>query len=235
MRSRSRGTVRLVSADPASPPEIRFNYMSHPDDWIDMRSCVRLTREIFAQPAFDPYRGAELAPGGAVQSDAEIDAFVRATVQSAYHPTGTCKMGTDAMAVVDPSNRVHGMEGLRVVDSSVMPRIATGNLNAPTRDDRGEGGRRDPRARAAAAVGRAGLCGARVGTHPTLNGFAAQFREFAHQRLVIPRQIVDLVFQSNELFFEPSEHVFEPAVQAEQEHGEGSPRRQQRPRLPRAW
>ena len=132
MRSRSRGTVRLVSADPASPPEIRFNYMSHPDDWIDMRSCVRLTREIFAQPAFDPYRGAELAPGETVQSDAEIDAFVRATVQSAYHPTGTCKMGTDAMAVVDPSNRVHGMEGLRVVDSSVMPRIATGNLNAPT-------------------------------------------------------------------------------------------------------
>ena len=132
MRSRSRGTVRLVSADPASPPEIRFNYMSHPDDWIDMRSCVRLTREIFAQPAFDPYRGAELAPGEAVQSDEEIDAFVRATVQSAYHPTGTCKMGTDAMAVVDPSNRVHGMEGLRVVDSSVMPRIATGNLNAPT-------------------------------------------------------------------------------------------------------
>ena len=132
MRSRSRGTVRLVSADPAAPPEIRFNYMSHPDDWIDMRSCVRLTREIFAQPAFDPYRGAELAPGEAVQSDAEIDAFVRATVQSAYHPTGTCKMGTDAMAVVDPSNRVHGMEGLRVVDSSVMPRIATGNLNAPT-------------------------------------------------------------------------------------------------------
>ena len=132
MRSRSRGTVRLVSADPAASPEIRFNYMSHPDDWIDMRSCVRLTREIFAQPAFDPYRGAELAPGEAVQSDEEIDAFVRATVQSAYHPTGTCKMGTDAMAVVDPGNRVHGMEGLRVVDSSVMPTIATGNLNAPT-------------------------------------------------------------------------------------------------------
>ncbi len=132
MRSRSRGTIRLASADPASPPEIRFNYMSHPDDWADMRACVRLTREIFAQPAFDPYRGAELAPGEAVRSDAEIDAFVRETVQSAYHPTGTCKMGTDAMAVVDPACRVHGVDALRVVDSSVMPTITTGNLNAPT-------------------------------------------------------------------------------------------------------
>ena len=132
MHSRSRGTVRLNSADPMEPPEIRFNYMSHPDDWTDMRACVRLTREVFAQPAFDRWRGAELAPGEAVQGDGDIDAFVRETVQSAYHPCGTCKMGTDAMAVVDPQNRVHGMEGLRVVDSSVMPAITTGNLNAPT-------------------------------------------------------------------------------------------------------
>ncbi|MCY3702155.1 MAG: choline dehydrogenase [Rhodospirillales bacterium] len=132
MRSNSRGSVRLASVDPAAPPRIRFNYMSHADDWADMRACVRLTREIFAQPAFDPYRGEELAPGASVQSDAEIDAFVRETVQSAYHPCGTCKMGTDAMAVIDPQNRVHGMDGLRVVDSSVMPAITTGNLNAPT-------------------------------------------------------------------------------------------------------
>ena len=132
MRSNSRGSVRLASADPPAPPRIRFNYMSHADDWADMRACVRLTREIFAQPAFDPYRGEELAPGTSVQSDAEIDAFVRETVQSAYHPCGTCKMGTDAMAVTDPQNRVHGMDGLRVVDSSVMPAITTGNLNAPT-------------------------------------------------------------------------------------------------------
>ncbi len=132
MRSNSRGSVRLASADPAEPPRIRFNYMSHADDWADMRACVRLTREIFTQPAFDPYRGEELAPGASVQSDAEIDAFVRETVQSAYHPCGTCKMGTDAMAVTDPQNRVHGMVGLRVVDSSVMPAITTGNLNAPT-------------------------------------------------------------------------------------------------------
>ena len=132
MRSNSRGFVRLASADPTDPPRIRFNYMSHADDWVDMRACVRLTREIFAQPAFDPYRGEELAPGASVQSDADIDAFVRETVQSAYHPCGTCKMGTDAMAVVDPQNRVHGMDGLRVVDSSIMPAITTGNLNAPT-------------------------------------------------------------------------------------------------------
>ena len=132
MRSNSRGSVRLASADPAESPRIRFNYMSYADDWADMRACVRLTREIFAQPAFDPYRGEELAPGASVQSDAEIDAFVRETVQSAYHPCGTCKMGTNAMAVIDPQNRVHGIDGLRVVDSSVMPAITTGNLNAPT-------------------------------------------------------------------------------------------------------
>ncbi len=132
MRSKSRGTVRLAAADPAAAPHIRFNYMSHADDWVDMRACVRLTREIFAQPAFDPYRGRELAPGDAVRSDSDIDAFVRETVQSAYHPCGTCKMGTDPMAVVDPESRVHGMAGLRVVDSSIMPTITTGNLNAPT-------------------------------------------------------------------------------------------------------
>ncbi len=137
MRSKSRGTVRLASADPRAAPEVRFDYMSHEDDWTEMRACVRLTREIFAQPAFDPYRGDELAPGAAVRSDDEIDAFVRETVESAYHPCGTCRMGTDAdaagaAAVVDPQLRVHGMAGLRVVDSSVMPAITTGNLNAPT-------------------------------------------------------------------------------------------------------
>ncbi len=132
MRSKSRGTVRLASADPRDAPKVLFNYMSHEDDWTDMRACVRLTREIFAQPAFDPYRGDELAPGEAVQSDDEIDGFVRETVQSAYHPCGTCRMGADPMAVVDPQARVRGMEGLRVIDSSIMPAITTGNLNAPT-------------------------------------------------------------------------------------------------------
>ena len=132
MRSKSRGEVRLASADPLEPPRVQFNYMSHADDWTDMRACVRLTRELFAQPAFDPYRGRELAPGETAESDGEIDAFVRDTVQSAYHPCGTCRMGADGMAVVDPELRVRGMEGLRVVDSSIMPAIATGNLNAPT-------------------------------------------------------------------------------------------------------
>ena len=132
MHSKSRGTVRLASADPQAPPQVRFDYMSHPDDWTEMRACVRLTREIFAQPAFDPFRGDELAPGAAVQSDDEIDAFVRETVESAYHPCGTCRMGTDAMAAVDPQLRVRGMEGLRAVDSSIVPAIPSGNLNAPT-------------------------------------------------------------------------------------------------------
>ena len=132
MRSKSRGEVRLASADPLEPPHVQFNYMSHADDWAEMRASVRLTREIFAQPAFDPWRGRELAPGEAAQSDAEIDAFVRETVQSAYHPCGTCRMGADDLAVVDPELRVRGMDGLRVVDSSIMPAITTGNLNAPT-------------------------------------------------------------------------------------------------------
>jgi choline dehydrogenase len=134
MRSPSRGWVRLASADPAEPPRIRFNYMSHPDDWTEMRAAVRLTREIFAQPAFDRYRGREIQPGDGVRSDAEIDAFVREKVESAYHPCGTCRMGRadDPLAVVDPACRVIGVEGLRVIDSSIMPTITTGNLNAPT-------------------------------------------------------------------------------------------------------
>ena len=134
MRSKSRGWVRLRSPDPADKPRIRFNYMSHPDDWTEMRACVRLTREIFAQPAFDAYRGAELQPGADVQSDEQIDAFVRRKVESAYHPSCTCKIGRadDPMAVVDAQCRVIGVEGLRVIDSSIMPSVTTGNLNAPT-------------------------------------------------------------------------------------------------------
>jgi choline dehydrogenase len=134
MRSKSRGSVSLASRDPAEPPRIRFNYMSHPDDWAEMRACVRLTREIFAQDAFDPYRGREIAPGADCVSDEAIDAFVRAKVESAFHPCGTCRMGarSDPLAVVDPQARVIGLEALRVVDSSIMPSITNGNLNAPT-------------------------------------------------------------------------------------------------------
>ena len=134
MRSKSRGWVRLRSAEPLDKPRILFNYLSEPDDWEEMRACVRLTREIFAQPAFDRYRGRELQPGSAVQSDAQIDAFIRDKVETAFHPSCSCKMGApgDPMAVVDPETRVRGLERLRVVDSSIMPSVTTGNLNAPT-------------------------------------------------------------------------------------------------------
>ena len=134
MRSKSRGSVWLKSPDPTQPPRIQFNYMSHPEDWIEMRACVRLTREIFAQRAFDPYRGREIEPGAACVSDEAIDAFVRDHVDTAYHPSCTCKMGSpaDPFAVVDPEARVIGVEALRVVDSSIMPSITNGNLNAPT-------------------------------------------------------------------------------------------------------
>ncbi len=134
MRSKSRGWVRLKSTDPAEPPMIRFNYMSHPEDWIEMRACMRLTREIFAQRAFDRYRGREIQPGANSVSDEAIDAFVRERVDSAYHPSCSCRMGSaaDPLAVVDPETRVIGVEGLRVVDSSIMPSITNGNLNAPT-------------------------------------------------------------------------------------------------------
>jgi choline dehydrogenase len=134
MRSKSRGHVRLRSADPRAAPVIRFNYMSHPDDWTEMRACVRLTREIFAQHAFDPYRGREIQPGADVVTDEEIDRFVATAVESAYHPCGTCRMGDprDPMTVVDPETRVVGVEGLRVASSSIMPLITNGNLNAPS-------------------------------------------------------------------------------------------------------
>jgi choline dehydrogenase len=134
MRSHSKGWVRLASADPNEKPKVFFDYLSQPQDWEEMRACVRLTREIFAQPAFAPYRGREIQPGPGVQSDAQIDEFIRSHVESAYHPSCSCRMGKadDRQAVVDPQTRVIGLEGLRVVDSSIMPSITTGNLNAPT-------------------------------------------------------------------------------------------------------
>jgi choline dehydrogenase len=134
LRSKSRGFVRLASADPREAPKIVFNYMSHPDDWEEMRASVRLTRKIFAQAAFAPYAGREIQPGAAAQTDEEIDAFLREKLESAYHPCGACKMGSadDPLAVVDPRTRVIGLDALRVVDSSIMPSITSGNLNAPT-------------------------------------------------------------------------------------------------------
>jgi len=134
MRSPSRGAVTLRSANPADDPVIRFNYMSEAQDWEDFRKCIRLTREIFAQDAFAPYVRHEIQPGAAVQSDDELDDFIREHAESAYHPCGTCKMGraSDPMTVVDPEGRVIGVEGLRVADSSLFPRITNGNLNAPS-------------------------------------------------------------------------------------------------------
>jgi len=134
MRSKSRGSVTLRSSDPLEKPKIVFNYMSHPDDWADFRHAVRLTREIFGQAALDPYRGREISPGAHVQSDEAIDDFLREHAESAFHPCGTCKMGaaSDPMAVVDPQCRVIGVEGLRVADSSIFPRVTNGNLNGPS-------------------------------------------------------------------------------------------------------
>ncbi|WP_302138990.1 choline dehydrogenase [Halomonas alkalicola] len=132
MRSESRGRIRLISRDPEAAPSILFNYMSTEKDWQEFRDAIRLTREIIAQPAFDAYRGREISPGPEVQSDAELDAFVRAHAETAYHPCGSCRMGEGDDAVVDGQGRVHGVEGLRVVDASLFPLIPTGNLNAPT-------------------------------------------------------------------------------------------------------
>ncbi|WP_343352259.1 choline dehydrogenase [Pseudomonas sediminis] len=132
MRSPSRGRIQLKSKDPRQHPSILFNYMSHEQDWQEFRDGIRLTREIMAQPALDPYRGREISPGAHVQSDAELDAFIREHAETAFHPSCSCKMGEDDMAVVDSQGRVHGVQGLRVVDASIMPEIITGNLNATT-------------------------------------------------------------------------------------------------------
>ena len=134
MRSPSRGTITLRSSDPREAPVIRFNYMSTDQDWQDFRACLRLTREIFAQAAMEPFVKHEIQPGAAYQTDAELDAFIREHAESAYHPCGTARMGraSDPMAVVDPEGRVIGVEGLRLADSSIFPRITNGNLNAPS-------------------------------------------------------------------------------------------------------
>jgi choline dehydrogenase len=134
MRSKSRGNIRLKSADPKAPPAIQFNYMSHADDWREFRSCIRLTRELFRQPAMAPYYDYEIQPGAQADTDEEIDQFIKEHVESAYHPCGTCRMGAadDPTAVVDPECRVIGVDNLRVADSSIFPLVTNGNLNAPS-------------------------------------------------------------------------------------------------------
>jgi len=134
MRSKSRGFLKLKSTNPQDHPQIVANYMSHPDDWAEFRSAVRLARKIIGQKAIDEFRGEELKPGPDVQTDEQIDEFVRNYGDSSYHPSCTCKMGDekDPMAVVDPQTRVIGLQNLRVVDASIMPSVVSGNLNGPT-------------------------------------------------------------------------------------------------------
>lgn len=130
----SRGKIAITSADPKAKPAIKFNYLQHEQDIQDWRDCIRLTREILAQPALDNYRGDEIQPGFNITTDEDIDHWVKANVESAYHPSCSCKMGSDndPMAVLDAECRVRGIDGLRVVDSSIFPTIPNGNLNAPT-------------------------------------------------------------------------------------------------------
>ena len=129
LRPHSRGTVRLASADPSAAPLIDPAFLSDPRDLVSLRKGARMMADIMAAPALNKYRGAELYPAG--QSDAELDAAIRARADTIYHPVGTCRMGSDDRAVVDPTLRVIGIEGLRVVDASVMPRLIGGNTNAP--------------------------------------------------------------------------------------------------------
>uniref|UniRef100_A0A6A7G1E1 Choline dehydrogenase n=2 Tax=Hirondellea gigas TaxID=1518452 RepID=A0A6A7G1E1_9CRUS len=132
MRPTSVGSIRLKSQNPFEHPIIQPNYLQTENDREEMRDAVKLTREIFAQSAFDDFRGDEIAPGESVRSDEELDEFIRQKADSAYHPSCSCKMGNDDQSVVDPSTmRVHGIDGLRIVDASVMPSIISGNLNAP--------------------------------------------------------------------------------------------------------
>ena len=135
MNGTSTGHVRIRSSDPRDPPSIVFNYLTTESDRRDMRDAVRVSREIAAQRPFAPYRGEEIAPGpGVPDRDEDIDAWARQHAESAYHPSCTCAMGAadDRQAVTDGAGRVHGVDGLRVVDASIMPRIVNGNLNAPT-------------------------------------------------------------------------------------------------------
>ena len=132
LRPESRGRVALRSDDPADRVRIFANYYSTENDRRSFRDGLRMARDLVAQPAFEGWRGAELNPGVEVRSDADIDAYVRRIAETIYHPVGTCRMGVDDDAVVDPELKVRGLEGLRVIDASVMPSITSGNTNTPT-------------------------------------------------------------------------------------------------------
>ena len=132
LRDKSRGSVRLASDDPAKPPAIDFAYLSHPDDIVGLRESVKQAREVASQPGLAPFRHREQESWANAVSDEDIDRNIRERAESAYHPCGTCKMGTDELAVVDPECKVRGIDGLRVVDASIFPTITSGNLNAPS-------------------------------------------------------------------------------------------------------
>ena len=133
LRPESRGRLRLASSDPAMPIRIHQNFLSAERDWQTLRAGIRLIREVNAKPPLERYVQAELAPGAGKLADADLDAHIRATSITVHHPLGTCRMGpsADPMTVVDPELRVHGIDGLRVVDASVMPSLVGGNINAP--------------------------------------------------------------------------------------------------------
>jgi choline dehydrogenase len=132
LRPKSRGHLKLASNNPLQPIKIFANYLSDPDDLMHMKKGFQIQRKIFASKAFDAYRDAEIFPGSNIQSEAEIEDFIRAKAETIYHPVGTCKMGNDSDAVVDTQLRVHGIKNLRVVDASIMPNLVSGNTNAPT-------------------------------------------------------------------------------------------------------
>lgn len=132
LRPLSRGHLALKSSDPRQPVAIHANYLSEPEDLEMMLACVQLSREILEQPAFRPYRAHEIFPGDEIRGRDGLIDFIRTKAETIYHPVGTCRMGNDAEAVVDPQLRVHGLEGLRVIDASIMPSLVGGNTNAPT-------------------------------------------------------------------------------------------------------
>ncbi|HEY5412407.1 MAG TPA: choline dehydrogenase [Caulobacteraceae bacterium] len=131
LRPGSRGRLSLASADPAAAPRIQGNFLSHPDDLETLKRGVRISRKLVDAPAMARYIGDEVLPGPATDSDEDLEAFIRDTLGTTFHPVGTCRMGRDPLAVVDPQLKVHGIEGLRVIDASVMPNVISGNTNAP--------------------------------------------------------------------------------------------------------
>jgi len=132
LRPESRGQIALRSSDPLAPPAIHANYLDTPEDLEMMLECLHVSREILSQPAFRPFRAHEIHPGDDLRDRSGLLEFIRNKAESIYHPVGTCRMGSDDQAVVDPQLRVRGIDGLRVIDASIMPRLIGGNTNAPT-------------------------------------------------------------------------------------------------------